>query len=457
MLVRSLKNAGYVEGKTFFAAAFDWRMAAAPVDGVNDGKLSLVTAPGITRGTYEYAINYVGYWLDQAVQANPGLEYVDVVTHSTGGILARAYIQSPAYGGAYVDGNGVKRHLPKIRYLILGACAHFGTIHSYRPWTGDFEDVLSGFIPTTEIEARITATVFAYVIAGGTVTGPDYSITLPELLKTDLNGQIRPDPNTFFRLYDPMRQSLMVTTDFLTPSGGGSPTNVNSDPTLRSNVILDLNANTSPGSNPWALLVGIPGPPKVGGVINTFATGARQRADVLDFVVPARVNQNDYVCTASGIVQLPAGEGSYLPLTGLLTLNPVLSPVSQALFPQVGNTETDPPLNGDENAFFASYEGNVYMDPNITRIQWGNGPVPTTDPGVGSSTGACNTAPTWPMPPSMPWTYRTDYPVYHDVFFYNPDVRKFVVKTLTGETLASEPVITASELAELLLYLEGIL
>ena len=111
--VRSLQNAGYQEGATFFGAVYDWRMPAAPDDGVFDGRLDLVTAEGITRGTYEYAINYVGYWLDQAVQAHPGLQYVDVASHSTGNVLVRAYIQSPAYGAAYVDGHGITRHLPK--------------------------------------------------------------------------------------------------------------------------------------------------------------------------------------------------------------------------------------------------------------------------------------------------------------------------------------------------------
>jgi hypothetical protein len=39
-----------------------------------------------------------------------------------------------------------------------------------------------------------------------------------------------------------------------------------------------------------------------------------------------------------------------------------------------------------------------------------------------------------PIPPSLPWDHATDYPFWHDFFFYNPDVRKFVVRTLTGNT-----------------------
>ena len=63
-------------------------------------------------------------------------------------------------------------------------------------------------------------------------------------------------------------------------------------------------------------------------------------------------------------------------------------------------------------------------DPNIAIVTWGNGPPP----------------PVAPPPPqgcvSQPvvagWMNVTDYPVYHDVFYYNPDVRNFIVETLTG-------------------------
>lgn len=450
MLVRSLTHAGYVKGKTFFGAVYDWRMAAAPTDGVNDGVLENVTAPGITRGNFSYAIHYVGYWLDQAVQANPGLEYVDVITHSTGGVLARSYVQSPAYGGAYVDANGVKRCLPKIRYLILGANIFFGTVHSWRPWQGDFQDVLSGFIPTTEIEARFAAGAFAHVSLGGTIPGPDHEITREQILKPDRNGNLEPDSVAFFRLYCPMRQSLMPTTDFLTPPGASNPKNVNDDPEVRSNVLLDLNAGSSAGNNPWAQKIGIQsGATKEGGVINTFASGARQRSSFLDFLIPGRINANPYICSSTGIVQLGSNQGMYLPLTELLEPKPKTVAVSESSFPRIGDTETTRPLAGDGNGFFDSYEGYTFGDPNIQRVQWGNGPFPSTSPAQGS----CTAGPTLPFPPSLNWNHFTDYPVFHVVFFYNPNVRKFVVETLTGKTLADEPVATFAELTALLDHL----
>ena len=310
-LIRSLKDAGYVEGQTFFGAVYDYRMAAAPDDGVNDGVLSLVTAQEMTSGDFSYGVNYLGYWLDQAVQANPGLKYVDIVTHSAGGVLARSYIQSPAYGAEYVDKNGIKRHLPKVRYLILGACPNFGTVHSFRPWYGDFQDVLGGFIPTTEIEGRFAAVAYASVIAGGAVEGPDYNITRKDILATDKNGKIAPDETTFFRLYNPFRRSLMVTTDFLTPQGGGSPENVNDDSSVRSDILLDLNTGSSPGNNPWAKLVGKKD--GKGGVIATFSTGARTKTDDLQFFVNGLIDKQAFIPTLTAVSQ-DTPSGVYLPV-----------------------------------------------------------------------------------------------------------------------------------------------
>lgn len=434
-LVRSFKNAGYMEGKTFFGAVFDWRMEAAPTDGVFDGTLSGVTAQMMTDGNYAYAIDYLGYWLNQAVQANRNCEYVDIVTHSTGGILARAYIQSPAYGAEYVDANGITRRLPKIRHLILGACPNEGTVHSWRPWSGDFQDVLSGFIPTTKIEARFTATAYAAVLDGKTITGPDHDITLASVMATDKFGEPVPDETTFFRLYAPMRQPLMPTNDFLIPAGGGEAENVNSDEVLRSDVLLDLNALSTPGHNPWVSKVG-----KRfgrGGVIATYATGARERKSWKDLVIPGLINQNPYITTLIRIELLAEGEGSYLPLLECLKPVPATIPVTDSLFQRTGTHEFSEILSGDGNAPFTSYRSTLGGDPKVELVQWGNGPVPAD------------------LPKPVRWNRRTDWPVYHVALFYNPDVRAFVIRTLTGCPPWREAVLTPSELKDLLAYLDG--
>ena len=79
-------------------------------------------------------------------------------------------------------------------------------------------------------------------------------------------------------------------------------------------------------------------------------------------------------------------------------------------------------------------------------MKWGNGPPPTTPPGPGQCT--LESA-------LVSWGHETDYPVFHDVLFYNPGVRDLVVKTLPGQDPGPEPVITPQELVGLLLFLDG--
>lgn len=414
-LISTLERAGYKNNYTLFKAAHDWRMSLAPTDGNLDGILENVTANSITEGSYSYAVNYLGFWLNRALEKHPELQYVDVVTHSTGGDLARAYIQSPAYGALYKDPSGKQRRLPKIRNLILGAMPYFGTAHSFRPWGGDFQDVLTGFIPTTEIEGRLTALAFVEVIDGATVFGPDYNITLESILREDSMGQIIPDPTTFFRLYTPMRRSLMATYNFLYLPNSSVLTNVYNNAFYRAEAVLDLNATSSPGNNPWLKKIGTPS--GQGRAIATYATGARTKTSMLDFVVPGLIDANPFIETLNFIKQLSEQQGSYLPLLELLKPIPMLVPITRSPFFRIGNQEIDYMLSGDGNGAFISLIGNFSDDPLITLVQWGNGPPPS---GIN---------------PEIIWSKQSGYPIYHDVFFFNPDVAAFVTSTLSGQEI----------------------
>jgi hypothetical protein len=88
----------------------------------------------------------------------------------------------------------------------------------------------------------------------------------------------------------------------------------------------------------------------------------------------------------------------------------------------VGDDEIKNQLSGDGNASFTSYRSTLGGDPNVTIIQWGNGPPPSN------------------LPANVAWSRQTDYPVYHDVFFYNPGVRALVISTVTGIQTPPEPV-----------------
>jgi len=62
---------------------------------------------------------------------------------------------------------------------------------------------------------------------------------------------------------------------------------------------------------------------------------------------------------------------------------------------------------------------------------------------------------TFPIAPDAAWDHFTDYPAWHDVMFTNPDIRKYVVATLTGKTPPPEAVITPRELLALGIYLNA--
>jgi hypothetical protein len=449
-LVNALETSGYVEGQTFFGATFDWRMPVAPTDGANDGRLTNLTADqmtvGVRTGQFPYAVDYLGYWLDQAVQASvhAGLTppaQVDVVTHSTGSFLARSYIESPAYGGTYTDENGITRTLPTIRNLVLGADPVKGTVHSWRPWTGNFQDVLSGFIPTTEISARLTALAYRYVLHGGKIKGPGPDgrpdggdITRASVLQRDKHGTLRPDPTAFFHLYTPIRQDLMPTFNFLTTPGASTPTNVNNRPSDRSNISLDLNAASTPGHNPWAAKVVAGG----GSVTVTFAPGARQTTQgvIFDFLHPGAVNANSFVDMPIGVAQTDNRHATYLPLPALLYPRPQdhLKSVGSSSFFRLGDSEQSGPLQGDNQVPFVSgiadYESldGTVVDPNVSIVLWGNG----SPDGITLPYGAVES-----------WSMQSNYPIMHDYFFANPNVDAFVVTKVSGNPAPVAPLVVS--------------
>jgi hypothetical protein len=438
-LVRAFEANGYVEGQTFFGATYDWRMPIAPTAGINDGDLANLTASqvtvGVRTGEFPYAVDYLGYWLNQVVQTYvqeklPPPKQVDVITHSTGGLLARSYIESPAYGGNYIDQNGILRTLPTIRHLVLGADPVEGTVHSWPPWNGDFQDVLSGFIPTTEISARLTALAYEYVVHGGTVTGPGAQgspeggdITRADVLQRDKLGQLRPDPTTFFRLYTPSRQDLMPTFNFLVTPGASAPSNVNDQPDERSNLSLELDGASTPGNVPWAAKIVACG----GTVTVTFAPGARQTTQgvLYDFEHEGAVDANPFTDTPVGIDQTADRRSKMLPLSAMLYPRPQdhLESVGRYPFYSLGDQEESGPLEGDNQVPFVSgiadYESlnGEFVDPGVSIVLWGNG----------SPNGLA-----LPYGPIERWTMQSGYPLLHDYFFANPDVDRFVITTVSG-------------------------
>ncbi len=98
-LIQKLGEAGYIEGNNLFIAHYDWRKPVA-----------------------ETAVNYLKPMIDHAKQVT-GKDKVDVIGHSMGGLLARAYIQDVEYEN-------------DVDQLITLGTPHKGASDAYVAWEG---------------------------------------------------------------------------------------------------------------------------------------------------------------------------------------------------------------------------------------------------------------------------------------------------------------------------------
>src|SRR5207244_1710238 len=112
--------AGKCSGQDLFVANYDWRLLPGPIENNNDGldkdgnaviagnvfdgKIHVDSQKTQNQPQFEYGVDYLVYWLKQA-QAEwqehhngQQLDKVDIIAHSTGGLVARTYIQSDIYG-----------------------------------------------------------------------------------------------------------------------------------------------------------------------------------------------------------------------------------------------------------------------------------------------------------------------------------------------------------------------
>jgi pimeloyl-ACP methyl ester carboxylesterase len=142
-LVQALKDQGLVENKDFFIAFYDWR-----------------------RPNAESAQNYLVPMIDKALAANPGATKVDIIAHSMGGLVARAYVQGSEYrddvnklimlgtpnhgsGDVYTvwEGGVVPDNWNRWQIYILNAYGWF--LDKYSPSsTGDLYDAVHSHIPS---------------------------------------------------------------------------------------------------------------------------------------------------------------------------------------------------------------------------------------------------------------------------------------------------------------------
>jgi hypothetical protein len=151
-LIKTLENDGYEEGKSLFIAHYDWRK---PVS--------------------ENWQKYLKPKIDEAKQKS-GQNKVDLVAHSMGGLLSRAYIQNDNYG------NDVNK-------LVMMGTPNYGASESYVAWEG-------GLYPKSW--------------NAGTRW---YANTIQNSLKKVRNKQTLTRPSTF-REFFPALRDLLPTTPF---------------------------------------------------------------------------------------------------------------------------------------------------------------------------------------------------------------------------------------------------
>ena len=176
--VQTLVNAGYTDGTnkagvdgTLYVSLWDWRVPVAVTsDGADDGVLSDVTASFDSRlgdptasipGSTTLPIGWtrrrrLGHNLTGA-----NATAVDVITHSTGGLVARAYLQSAAY-------DHPADNLLPVNTLIQTGVPNQGMGGAIAILANDFS-----MNAAARAGGNLINTAYELLLAGATISNPD--------------------------------------------------------------------------------------------------------------------------------------------------------------------------------------------------------------------------------------------------------------------------------------------
>lgn len=384
-LLSTLEEDGYVLGDTLFAATYDWRMPGAPdqlghPDSIVTGLLAHWNDPAAVD-TFEYAVDYVRYWLIQAAKQNPGADSVDVIAHSTSAALVRAYLQSDAYGQVVLDAESRPVRLPTIQDLVLAAPASEGAPFVWNLWNNNFVSYVGRPVGPALIGSYADA--YQYVLDGGTITGPAGDITMASIASSSSATQ----ELNFLHAYNPLFRVVIPTYDFLYLPGSNQPSNLDDDLANNNNLLIDLNATSNPGNNPWVLL-----------------------ADKVYVTYPANVLvQGEPIQTALYDHTREGTGGEVAPFTAFSSPAPVATPTVAG---QIWYHETLEFQAGDGAFPYTSMQGTFFdsagfPDPAVTIRQWGNQLSPIDTPPIG----------TW---------FQTADDISHNYFIAAPDIDQWI-------------------------------
>ena len=233
-MITTFENLGYEQGKDLFVVNYDWRLTPGPIDNNIDGHIDGLSGASITSGQFNYGVDYLGWYIKQACERwrqdyDRELDSIDVIAHSTGGLVTRTYIQSNAYGDVYDISNDYK--LPKIRNFVMIGVPNRGASKAWNPINDNWiSDYIYRFVLS-----KIINSAYQKVLQNQTISGPDYNITKSDILDSLGN----PSKTKFINKYVPTLRYLLATYDFI--DFGSGLTNVNNDIEIRNTIVLDLN------------------------------------------------------------------------------------------------------------------------------------------------------------------------------------------------------------------------
>jgi hypothetical protein len=302
-LIETLKRSGYVEGINLFVATYDWRLNPGPIDEVLDGKIHRSVAE-LTDNTYEYSVDQFAFWLKEAVKGwrrqfsgipsnlIPGLDSVDIIAHSAGGLPVRTYIQNEdAYGKSFTfiddDGNTLDANLPKVNNFISLGVPYRGSAIPWQALQNNFS-----YDPVMRLLGQILRIAFRNVNQGTTIKLTGH---------TDAEGAITQEEATalgplgFIEEYVPNLKALLATYPFIDDSSDQLKTSKEIDSTTENTFLLDLNNgfDSIPSRDPngFANLIQQ--------MIAIYATGTPTPDGVIQKIGP------EYLVNTNGINVLP--------------------------------------------------------------------------------------------------------------------------------------------------------
>ena len=162
------------------------------------------------------------------------LDSVDAITHSTGGLISRSYIQSLAYNQPY--GNG--KTLPKINNLVQSGVPNQGASTLLNLIENDFSDKSA-----SRVMGRVLDIAYDYLLAGRDILNPDNSLMSHSLNKFE-----------FIRAYVNVFKDLLAAYPFADLNGTSTYSvlttgNSTSLPggAVQNDLVFDLNATVAQG------------------------------------------------------------------------------------------------------------------------------------------------------------------------------------------------------------------